>query len=570
MDNKLSELKKKGEELKGEADKFSKIMGSSSESERSKEKSEQSENEKMNTSTKLVRLVEEACIDLFHSPEGRTFATLPIKDHQETWPISGKGFKNWLKGAYWKKYKIPANSQAVTDALGVLQAKAQFEGEEDEVFTRIGCRHRKVFMYLAGPDGRIVEISTTGWRICDESEVHFIKTKNLAKMPEPEHRGDIEALREFINIEGGDNDSWYLTVAWLVAAFLEGPYTILVVVGEAGCAKTTFARILTRLVDPFEGDLRSFPRNERDLMISAVNGWVLAFDNVSGVPVWLSDAFCRLATGGGFSTRELYTDSEETIFKAKRPIILNGIDDMASRGDLIARTILLTLFPIKETIDEDKFWGRFERARPKIFGALLDILSKVLSILPTLEVSNLPRMADFARVGVAVEKVLNWQDGCFLRAYRSNRDKSSALPLESLFAEAIIKFMSDEKSWEGSASDLLSELNELVDKEKRQNLKDWPKTPEIVGNRLRRLAPNLRTIGLDIQWDRAGRKRIIKITREDRAEKLLSQASRIASQQNENQICDGDDSDDGLYKDLTGSLLEGVTHVESLDLKVRV
>jgi len=30
-------------------------------------------------------------------------------------------------------------------------------------------------------------------------------------------------------------------------------------------------------------------------MIAANNGYLLAFDNVSGFPVWLSDALCRLA-----------------------------------------------------------------------------------------------------------------------------------------------------------------------------------------------------------------------------------------------------------------------------------
>ena len=63
--------------------------------------------------------------------------------------------------------------------------------------------------------------------------------------------------------------------------------------------------MLKKLIDPCAAPDRAGPRDERDLMIRARNGWVLAFDNLSKLPDWLSDALCRLSTGGGFSTRAL-------------------------------------------------------------------------------------------------------------------------------------------------------------------------------------------------------------------------------------------------------------------------
>jgi hypothetical protein len=69
-------------------------------------------------------------------------------------------------------------------------------------------------------------------------------------------------------------------------------------------------------------------------MIAANNGYVLAFDNLSGLPNWLSDALCRLATGGSFAVRQLYTDDEEILSDATRPILLNGIEEVVSRPDL--------------------------------------------------------------------------------------------------------------------------------------------------------------------------------------------------------------------------------------------
>ncbi|MEO2159029.1 MAG: hypothetical protein ABGX31_06790, partial [bacterium] len=501
---------------------------------------------KASTSTKLIVLAEDKQVDLFHTPDGKGYATVPVKKHKQTWPISCKGFKDWLRGEFYKKYRKPPNSQALTDALGVLDANAQFEGEKHQVFTRIAWKDGNVYIDLAGPSGRVVKVTPSGWNVLDVSEVRFTKGKNLAEIPEPQLGGVIEELSGFVNIQGEVVDSWRRLFAGLVAAFLKGPFTILAIVGESGSAKTTTTRVLTLLIDPSEADLRSLPRSERDLMITAVNGWVLAFDNVSGVPIWVSDAFCRLATGSGFTTRELYTNSEEAIFKAKRPLILNGIDDMANRGDLLSRTILLSLFPIKETIDEGKFWTRFEETRPKIFGSILEILSKVLYILPTLEVSGLPRMADFARVGVAVEKALIWPEGTFLDAYKTNRNKSSALPLESLFAVSLIDFITKTKEWEGTATELLSEINEVVEKERRINLKEWPKTPQVLGSELRRLAPNLRTTGIYIQWGDGSKRRTFKITREDKHGKSLSQPSPSSPFHKKSINGDNDDNGDSL------------------------
>ena len=95
---------------------------------------------------------------------------------------------------------------------------------------------------------------------------------------------------------------------------------------------------------------------------------VLAFDNLSGLPPWLSDTLCRLTSGGAFSARRLFTDQDEILFAAARPIILNGIEDVITRPDLADRAILLTLAPIAERQrrPEHVLWREFELARPYI------------------------------------------------------------------------------------------------------------------------------------------------------------------------------------------------------------
>src|SRR5262249_21162786 len=117
---------------------------------------------------------------------------------------------------------------------------------------------------------------------------------------------------------------------------------------------------------------------------AAGSGHVLAWDNVSGLPAWISDTLCRLATGGGFAVRQLYTDQDEVLFDASRPVILNGIEDIVTRPDLADRAMLLTLEPIPEERrrPEQELWAAFEKERPRILGVLLDAVVEGLKRLP--------------------------------------------------------------------------------------------------------------------------------------------------------------------------------------------
>src|SRR5262249_54107928 len=151
------------------------------------------------------------------------------------------------------------------------------------------------------------------------------------------------------------------------------------------------------------------PRDERDLMIAAKNAWLMCFDNLSHLPTWISDALARLATGGGYATRELYSDAEEVIIDVQRPTILNGIEDIVTRADLLDRTLILELPTIdeKRRRPEQEFWSAFESTRPFLLGALLDAVSMALRRLPNVKCEQLPRLADFALWATAAEPALS-------------------------------------------------------------------------------------------------------------------------------------------------------------------
>ena len=142
---------------------------------------------------------------------------------------------------------------------------------------------------------------------------------NMLALPVPEQGGSIEELRELLNIQSSDD--FILIVSWAEFAALRGigPYPVLAVSGEHGSAKSTLVRILRALIDPSVAPLRSLPPSERDLFVSADDNFVQAFDNISGLSAPLSDALCRLATGGAFASRQFFRNKGEVVISAMRP-----------------------------------------------------------------------------------------------------------------------------------------------------------------------------------------------------------------------------------------------------------
>src|SRR5260221_11786230 len=214
---------------------------------------------------------------------------------------------------------------------------------------------------------RAVEIDPTGWRVNDIPPVRFRRAAGMQPLPMPVPGGSVETLRSFLNVKSGSH--FILVVAWALAVLRNrGPYPVLVLSGEQGSAKSTFTAILRALLDPNTAPLRALPREDRDLFIAARNGHVLAYDNVSALPAWISDTLCRLATGGGFAMRQLYTGQDEVLFDATRPVILNGIEDIVTRPDLADRALFLTLEPIPEERRRPPpgIWSSFEKEHPPI------------------------------------------------------------------------------------------------------------------------------------------------------------------------------------------------------------
>jgi hypothetical protein len=461
---------------------------------------------------------------LFHASDGTGFADLFIEGHRETWPLRSKRFHAWLRQQYYERTWDAPSPAALNAALNVLEAQAQFDGPQRKVSVRLAEQDGLIYLDLADEFWRCVEIGANGWRIAEDSPVRFRRSAGMQPLPLPLRGGSIDSLAPFLNL-ASEND-FVLIVAWLLGALRAGgPYPVLAIAGEQGSAKTVLSKVLRAVIDPSVAPVRALPRDERELFIAASNGHVLAFDNLSGLPPWLSDTLCRLTSGGAFSTRRLFTDQDEILFAAARPIILNGIEDIITRPDLADRAILLMLTPIAERQrrPENALWREFELVRPHILGALLDAAAHGLQMLPQVDPKRLPRMADFALWAAACEGAFR-PAGTLETAYSNNRRDAIENIVDADPVPACVReIMADRAQWTGSASDLLRAGT---------NVAGWPKNPRALAGRLRRAQTFLRALGIEIVFSREGRlgTRTIKITAigQSRSGNIVSTVSRVS------------------------------------------
>jgi energy-coupling factor transporter ATP-binding protein EcfA2 len=458
--------------------------------------------------------------DLFHDADSEPYAHAKVGGHREAYHVRGRSFALWLRQRYHAKYKGSINANSMAEALATITMFAVCEGPEVAVHTRMAEHSGAIYIDLGDKGWRAVKVTAAGWEVVTDPPVRFVRSGSMRPLPIPTRGGSIESLRKFINVHPRDEasgaDEFILLVAYALAALRPNSnYPVLVLAGEQGSGKTSLVRLLGSLIDPRSPQLRSLPGNERDLIVAARHAHFISFDNISGLSDNMSDAICRLSTGGGHGERRLYTNEEEATFEGRRPVCLNGIEDVATRPDLVDRALMLLLVAIvpDSRRDEKDIDREFAEAAPALFGALLNGLSAGLLNLAEVEIADKPRMADFALWAEACT-LAYWPASTFMRAYRENINAAVETVIEaSAVGDAVRRFMAGRQVWEGTASQLLALLTPLIP-EVLVRERSWPKSARALSGKLRRAAPPLRKVGIDVTFSRAPHtgERLILIT----------------------------------------------------------
>ncbi|MDO6459643.1 hypothetical protein Q4485_02950 [Granulosicoccaceae sp. 1_MG-2023] len=432
--------------------------------------------------------------DLFHDENRVPFAEITVDGHREVLSIQSNQFRDWLSGEFYRQTGGAARAASLSDALSALTAAAVFCGEQHRVHLRVAKYGEQYVIDLADADWRVVVVDASGWQVVDESPVKFRRTENMRPLPEPVAGGDLSKLWQHVNVP---EPSRLLVLGWLLECFRpDVPFPVLELIGEQGSAKSTTHERLRELVDPNSVNLRAAPKSAADVFVASRNSHVVSYNNLSHLGSELQDNFCTLATGGGFATRQLYTNGGESLIEAKRPLSLNGISTLVTAPDLLERTVRVLLPRIAVYRSEAELKAAWQSDRGEIFGGLLDLFALTLAKLPAVEIDRPPRMADFGNLGEAMSAALG-RPGEFLEAHAANQRDAIRQSLEqSPAALALLEFVQSGRTHNGTFGQLFESL------ERHRPVSDpaWPKTPRGLSDIVRRFAPALRALGVAVTF----------------------------------------------------------------------
>lgn len=413
-----------------------------------------------------------------------------------------RGGKTSLRGKLARTYFTAtgraAPQAALADALQVIEGFAQ-EEDPQRLYMRVARHGGALWIDLGDQTGRAVRITAEGWSIADEAPVLFKRTPLNGPLPDPERGVKLDELWAWLNVASEDRP---LVAAWLVAAlFCDIPHPILGLFGEQGTGKTTALKLLALTLDPGPVPARKPPKDADSWVTAAQGSWVVGLDNLSDIPSWLSDSMCRAVTGDGDVRRRLYTDADLAVYAFRRCLALNGIDLGELRGDLAERLLPIDLATISEAdrMEEESLWPRWREVHPGILGAVLDLAASVLAEMPAVQLAARPRMADFARILTAVDRVLGTVGA---ERYMA---RQGALAVDSLTGDEFITQVADKVAGTlaGTFTGTSKQLRELVTPREDgwRAPRGWPKNTRQVTERLRRQAPVMRKAGWIIDDD---------------------------------------------------------------------
>lgn len=450
---------------------------------------------KKSQSSQLVKFVQEQA-ELFHDENRDTYAT--VKATQETYRLLGSKFKSWLMAAFSTATGKTGRDQSVREALCTLDGLALHYSEQKTVHVRVALHDGAYFVDLGQLGNSLaVKIEAGQWQVVATHEVRFIRPDSMRPLPTPMQGGDIHQLWHFVNVP---EDARLLVLTWLCECLRpDTEFPVLELVGEAGTAKSTTQKYLRMLIDPNASNLRSPPKSVEDVFVGAGCSWITSYENVSHLTPALQDALCTLATGGGYATRKHYTNNEESVINVMRPTVLNGISASVTAHDLIDRSISVEPQLIKLRRQGAEIGREFDAIYPQLVGSLFYLMAQTLECLPRAELpkEDRPRMTSFAYLGIAVQMALGYPEGEFMRQFHLSRMESVSRTIDgSPVAAALLEWFEarGKRAVQMSIKELLAE----VETHKPQFTDAWPRSPKGFGDALRRAAPSLRYMGVEV------------------------------------------------------------------------
>jgi hypothetical protein len=462
---------------------------------------------------KLVDLISQNSNIFFKDQYDAAHARIHNLDHHENVRVESGKFKRHLVRLYHESENKVAGADQVSNAVQVLQAKAEYNGDTYQLSVRVASYNGGFYYDLTNPKWQCIKITQQGWELIGKTPIPLFTRFNQTPQVQPSRDYEPDIFDRFMDLTNvrNEDDRKLLKVYIVTVLIPDIPHVILQTCGEKGGAKSMLETLIKELVDPAKPKLLSVHKDRMEFIQQVAQNHLVFYDNLKYTPNWLSDESCRAVTGSGSSKRKLYTDDDAIVYEYKRCLGYNGINLVLTEPDALDRSIIIEQSRIdkKNRIPEQVILSRFYDLRPRLLGYILDIIVRAMEIKSALRLDEFPRMADFALWGEAIGRAMGYDENEFIRIYNDNTGKQNAEAVENnVLGHVLIRFLSGLPDndinkgfcWEGTTAELLDQLNSIAINDKINiNTRGWPKAANSLSRKLKTILSNIREgLGFEI------------------------------------------------------------------------
>lgn len=421
----------------------------------------------MSASEVLLTDIKEVGHQFYRDAGNIAYVSVPLENgHIEYMAMQDKRYKQLLQRMYYQKYGKALSREARQQVMDTIEAEAIFSGAKIEPAVRCKYYHNQVFYYIGDDEQTVIRIDKKDIRVLEECSIPFIRKHNMLEQVIPMDREVKEGekkpsfrklARKYWRFQS-EEDLLLHNVTLLSRFVSDIPCPIMYYRGDRGSAKTTSMRLDQLFLDPSNTDVRALPSSVSDIISILFGSYSVAFDNIEGgISSDLANIFCICVTSGYYSKRKLYTDNDNADFYLHTHLSFSGITTISHRADLLDRCICLSAkrIPDSERKTEDAILSEFKKDLPYLLYRGMKILSKALEIFEQLELPELPRMGDFAKLGYAIAEAMKYGGNRFLDAYKRNQEEILEVCAEEdgLLA-LIVSFMKEYDFFHGTMTEL--------------------------------------------------------------------------------------------------------------------
>ncbi|AIF83285.1 hypothetical protein NTE_01213 [Candidatus Nitrososphaera evergladensis SR1] len=486
---------------------------------------ENSNKEKISLEKELFDHAKSLVGQSFKDDFGRAYIEIVVDGHTEIVAIESQDFKHFLSREFQNHKDMLISEELVRKIQFNMVSQALYSKNKRKLYVRLAQEDNAIYYDLCNDNWEVVKITSKGWEILGSGlsspqKMIFKRNNNNRPQVYPSRTYRPTILADYIGLLNiKDEDQRVLVESYLISLFVENiSHAAISPYGEWGTAKSTFCKLLKRVVDPATVELWKLSKKEEDTIQQLSHNYLLFYDNLSGINESTSDLFCQAITGAGFGKRKHYENDEDFLYNFKRCIGFNGIGQVASKGDLLERSIPIELAAIEKRKSDEEIDNRVRELMPELLGYLFDTLVKYLQEKEKggIKLSKEFRMKDFAEACEIISRKIGYAEDVFTNAYSRIVDLQTELAIESNpVAQVITLLMENNKNVEDTPTKLKNRLDGIAETS-GINVKDktlWPQNLKAMSLKIKESAPNLRKLGIEVQIDRSSARRRILITK---------------------------------------------------------